>query len=71
MDRVVGIALMPDGSSVERIWTLSSHTPAGLSHTTAAIDGDYLYMVGGTPQPDIYGGTNAVKSDFGIWRVPL
>jgi hypothetical protein len=71
MNRVVGIALAPDGSSVERVWTLSSHTPAGLSHTTAAIAGDHLYLVGGTPQADIYGSTNAAKPDFGIWRLPL
>jgi hypothetical protein len=71
LDRVVGIALSPDGSSVERVWTVSSHTPAGLSHTTAAIAGDHLYMIGGTPQPDIYGGTNPAKPDTGIWRVPL
>ena len=71
LDRIVGIALSPDGHAVERVWTVSSHTPAGLSHTTAAIGGDHLYMVGGTPQPDVYGGTNPAKPDSGIWRVPL
>lgn len=71
LDRIVGIALSPDGSSVHRVWTLSSHTPAGLSHTTAAIAGDQLYMIGGTPLPDVYGGTNSAKPDSGIWRVPL
>lgn len=71
LDRIVGIALSPDGTSVERVWTISSHTPAGLSHTTAAIAGDHLYMIGGTPQPDVYGGTNPTKPDSGIWRVPL
>lgn len=71
LDRVVGIALSPDGLSVERVWTVSSHTPAGLSHTTATIADGHLYMVGGTPQPDVYGGTNTAKPDIGIWRVPL
>lgn len=71
LDRIVGIALASDGSSVERVWTVSSHAPAGLSHTTAAIAGDHLYMIGGTPQPDVYGGTNPAKPDSGIWRVPL
>ncbi|MCL6699819.1 SMP-30/gluconolactonase/LRE family protein [Sphingomonas sp. NSE70-1] len=71
LDRIVGIALSPDGRSIERVRTLSSHTPAGLSHTTAAIAGDHLYMVGGTPQPDVYGGTNPAKSDSGIWRIAL
>ena len=71
LDRIVGIALSPDGHAIERVWTVSSHTPAGLSHTTAAIAGDHLYMVGGTPQPDVYGGTNPAKPDSGIWRVPL
>ena len=71
LDRIVGISLSPDGSSVDRVWTVSSHTPAGLSHTTATIAGDHLYMVGGTPQPDVYGGTNPAKPDIGIWRVAL
>ena len=71
LDRIVGIALSQDGHAVERVWTVSSHTPAGLSHTTAAVAGDHLYMVGGTPQPDVYGGTNPAKPDSGIWRVPL
>jgi hypothetical protein len=71
LDRILGIALSPDGTSVQRVWTVSSHTPAGLSHTTAAIAGDHLYMVGGTPKPDIYGGANPTKPDNGIWRVPL
>jgi hypothetical protein len=71
MNRVVGISLALDGRSVERVRTLSSHTPVGLSHTTAAIAGDHLYLIGGTPQPDIYGGTNPAKPDIGIWRVPL
>lgn len=71
LDRIVGIALSPGGMSVERVWTVSSHQPAGLSHTTATIAGDQLYMVGGTPQPDVYGGTNPAKPDSGIWRVAL
>ena len=71
LNRIVGIALSPDGSSVQRVWTLSSHTPAGLNKTTAAIAGDHLYMIGGTPLPDVYGGTNPAKPDSGIWRVPL
>jgi len=71
LDRIVGIALSPYGMSVERVWIVSSHQPTGLSHTTAAVAGDHLYMVGGTPQPDVYGGTNPAKPDSGIWRVPL
>ena len=71
LNRIVGIALSPDGSSVQQVWTLSSHTPAGLNKTTAAIAGDQLYMIGGTPLPDVYGGTNPAKPDSGIWRVPL
>ena len=71
LNRIVGIALSPDGSSVQRVWTLSSHTPAGLNKTTAAIAGDQLYIIGGTPLPDVYGGTNPAKPDSGIWRVPL
>ena len=45
---------------------------AGRYHqTTAAIAGDHLYMIGGNPLPDVYGGTNPAKPDSGIWRVPL
>lgn len=71
LNRIVGIALSPDGASVQRVWTLNSHTPAGLNQTTAAIAGDQLYMIGGTVHPDIYGGTNPAKPDSKIWRVPL
>lgn len=71
MNRTIAIALSSDGRSIDRVWTLNSHTPRGLNQTTAAIAGDHLYIIGGTPQPDIYGGTNSAKPDSGIWRVPL
>ena len=57
MQRVVGAALSGDGRAIEKVWTVNS-TPAGLTQTTAAIAGDNLYMIGGTPAVDIYGGTN-------------
>ena len=71
LNRIVGVALSPDRTSILRVWTLNSHTPAGLNQTTAAIAGDHLYMIGGSPLPDVYGGTNPAKPDSGIWRVPL
>lgn len=71
MHRIVGAALSADGRSIERAWTVSSRTPAEYSQTTATIaDGD-LYMIGGTPMPDVYGGINSAKPARKIWRVTL
>ena len=71
MQRIVGAALSPDGQAIVRVWTVSSRTPAEYSQTTATIVGDQLYMIGGTPVPDVYGGTNPAKPTGKIWRVPL
>lgn len=71
MNRIVAAALARDGKSIARVWSVSAHAPAEYSKTTAAIAGRYLYMVGGTPMPDIYGGTNAAKPTRKIWRVAL
>ena len=71
MHRILGAALSADGRSIARVWTVNSRTPADYSQSTAAIAGDDLYMVGGAPMPDIYGGTNPAKPVHKIWRVPL
>lgn len=71
MHRIVGAALSRDGRSIERVWTVNSRTPAEYSQTTAAIAGGDLYMVGGTPMADVYGGTNPAKPVRKIWKVPL
>ena len=71
MQRIVGAALSRDGRSIDKVWTVNSRTPAEYSQTTAAIAGDDLYMVGGTPVADIYGGTNPAKPVRKIWKVPL
>ena len=71
MLRIVGAALAADGRSIERVWTVNSRTPAEYTQTTATIAGNDLYMIGGTPVPDIYGGTNPAKPVRKIWRVPL
>lgn len=71
MHRVVGAALSADGRSINRVWTVNSRAPAEYSQTTAAIAGEHLYMIGGTPMPDVYGETNPAKPTRKIWRVPL
>jgi hypothetical protein len=71
LHRVVAAALAPDGRSIGKVWTVNSRTPAEYIQTTAAIAGDDLYMVGGNPAPDLYGGTNPAKPVGRIWRVPL
>ena len=71
MHRIVGAALSADGQSITKVWTVSSRTPAEYSQTTAAIAGDSLYMIGGTPMPDVYGGTNPAKPTQRIWRVSI
>jgi streptogramin lyase len=71
MHRIVGAALGTDGRSIMRVWTINSRTPAEYLQTTAAIAGENLYMVGGRPMPDAYGGTNPARPVRKIWRVPL
>jgi hypothetical protein len=71
LHRIVAAALSRDGRSIARVWTVNSRAPAEYSLTTAAIGGNDLYMIGGTPLPDGYGGTNPAKPTSKIWRVPL
>lgn len=71
MHRIVGAALAADGRSIARVWTVNSRTPAEYLSTTAAIADGYLFVIGGTPMPDVYGGTNPAKPTRKIWRMPL
>ena len=71
MQRIVAAKLAPDGQAIERVWTVNSRTPPEYSQTTATIAGDALYVIGGTPVADIYGGTNPAKPVRRIWKVPL
>lgn len=71
MHRIVAAQLATDGKSISKVWTVNSRTPAEYIQTTAAIAGDDLYMVGGAPLPDVYGGTEPVDPKPQIWRVPL
>lgn len=71
MHRIVAAALAPDGRSIDKVWTLNARHPREYLQTTAAIAGDHLYMVGGSPMPDPYGATNPAAPTRKIWRVPL
>ena len=71
MLRIVAARLASDGQSISKVWTVNSRTPLGYNQTTAAIADNDLYMVGGTPTPDIYGGTNTAPPMRRIWKVPL
>jgi hypothetical protein len=71
LHRIVAAALAGDGRSITRVWTVNSRTPPEYGQSTATIAGDHLYMIGGNPMPDVYGGTNPAKPVGRIWRVPL
>jgi hypothetical protein len=71
MHRIVGAALARDGRSIDKVWTVNSRTPGEYMQTTAAIAGNDLYMIGGRPMADVYGGTNAAKPISRIWRVRI
>jgi hypothetical protein len=49
---------------------VNARTPAQYSQTTAALAGDALYVIGGTPTPDLYGG-QAAEPRRQVWRIPL
>ncbi len=71
LHRIVAAALASDGRSITRVWTVNSRTPPEYGQSTATMAGDDLYMIGGNPMPDVYGGTNPAKPVGRIWRVPL
>jgi hypothetical protein len=70
LHRVIRIRLGADGQSVASVSTVNARTPAEYSQTTAALVGSDLYVVGGAPAPNIYGGPGAAPRPQ-VWRIPL
>ena len=71
LNRIVAARLAPGGRAIAKVWAVNARTPPEYGMSTAAIAGDDLYMIGGNPQPDPYGGANPAKPVRKIWRVPL
>lgn len=53
--RIVRIHLSPKGTAIEKVTIVNARTP-DYHQTTAAVAGDKLYVVGGSPLPNLYGG---------------
>lgn len=71
MHRVVAARLAADGLAISQTWGVTARSPAEYSHTTLALAGDHLYVIGGAPMPDVHGGTNPAPPVSKIWRAPL
>ena len=53
--RVVRLHLSDDGTAIDKVTVVNARTP-DYHQTTAAVAGDKLYVVGGSPLPNLYGG---------------
>jgi SMP-30/Gluconolactonase/LRE-like region len=71
LHRIVRIALRPGGREIASVTALNARTPAEYSQTTLTVAGDSIFMVGGTPSPNIYGGPPAASPAPQVWRIPL
>jgi putative ABC transport system permease protein len=54
--RVVRVELTDNGTAIDKVTVVNARTPE-YHQTTAALAGDKLYVVGGSPLPNIYGGS--------------
>ena len=69
--RVVRIHLTDNGTAIDKVTVVNARAP-DYHQTTAAVAGDKLYVVGGSPLPNIYGGpAPAVEPKPQILRIPL
>jgi len=60
--RIVRIHLADNGTAVNQVSVVNARTP-DYHQTTAAVAGDKLYVVGGSPLPNIYGGPPATPTE--------
>ncbi len=60
--RVVRIHLSDKGTAIDKVTVLNARTP-DYHQTTAAVAGDKLYVVGGSPLPNLYGGPPAPPTE--------
>jgi hypothetical protein len=69
--RIVRIHLADNGTAIDKVTIVNARTP-DYHQTTAAVAGDKLYVIGGSPLPNIYGGAqSAVEPKPQILRIPL
>ena len=60
--RIVRIHLADKGTAIEKVTVVNARTP-DYHQTTAAVAGDKLYVVGGSPLPNLYGGPPATATE--------
>ena len=53
--RIIRIHLADNGTAIDNVTVINAQTP-DYHQTTAAVAGDKLYVVGGSPLPNLYGG---------------
>jgi hypothetical protein len=69
--RVVRIELKDEGTAIDKVTVVNARAP-DYHQTTAAVAGDKLYVVGGSPLQNPYGGpAPAVEPKPQILRIPL
>jgi hypothetical protein len=69
--RVVRVELTDNGTAIDKVTVVNARTPE-YHQTTAALAGDKLYVVGGSPLPNIYGGSQpAAEPKPQIMEIPL
>jgi sugar lactone lactonase YvrE len=71
LSRVVRISLAHHGLAVKRVAILNAHYPAEYNQTTAAVAGNQLYVVAGSPAADTAGLPLAKQPKPQILRIPL
>ena len=60
--RIVRIHLADNGTSIDKVTVVNARTPE-YHQTTAAVAGDKLYVIGGSPLPNLYGGPPASPTE--------
>ena len=60
--RIVRIHLSPKGTAIDKVTVINARTPE-YHQTTAAVAGDKLYVLGGSPLPNLYGGPPATPAE--------
>ncbi len=68
--RIVRIHLSDKGTAIDKVTIVNARTP-DYHQTTAAVAGDKLYVVGGSPLPNLYGGPPATEPKPQILGIPL
>ncbi|HEV3409442.1 MAG TPA: hypothetical protein VG095_04055 [Chthoniobacterales bacterium] len=68
--RIVRIHLADNGTAIDKVTVVNARTP-DYHQTTAAVAGDKLYVVGGSPLPDLYGGRPATEPKPQILQIGL